>query len=409
MNSRVELVAPAGTLEKLRVALHYGADAVYLSGKEFGLRSRAGNFTLDEISTAVEEAHALGKRVYLTLNIFAHNRHIDSLRDYLSELKDIPLDAVIVSDPGVFSVVKSLLPSVGIHISTQANTTNMESVAFWRGLGADRVILSRELSLDEIADISSSAEIGTEVFVHGAMCISYSGRCLLSNYLAERNANLGDCAHPCRWEYTITEKKRPEEPFTVEQDREYTYIMSSRDLCMVRHLPALVRAGVSAFKIEGRMRSAFYVATATRIYSEALDRYYADPDGFNPDPSWEDDLAVTTVRGFTTGFYFGNPMSEGQIYDVKPSQIDQSFAGMVTGVDRPDGLIQVRVKNPISPGMTLRRMARLRARDSAARITRILDEKGTPIGRTHPEQTVLIEFPGNIEQHEILLASKEQT
>jgi putative protease len=399
---RVELVSPAGTLEKLRIALRYGADAVYLSGKQFGLRRRAGNLSVDEIALATAEAHGLGRRVYLTLNIFAHGRHIDGIREYCEEIKGIGVDAVIISDPGVFSLVHEAMPEMRIHISTQANTTNALGVRFWQKMGAVRVILSRELSLNEISEMAKGTSIDIEAFVHGAMCISYSGRCLLSSYLARRSANLGDCAHSCRWEYKLLEMERPDEPLGIEEDGDYTYIMSSRDLCMIEHVPELIRSGVSALKIEGRMKSAYYTASATRIYREAVDRYYDDPKGYRVDPAWTEELARTTTKGYTTGFYFGSPLGDGQKYDSQESPVDQSFLGIVTRTTRSDGLTEIKAKNKITPGIEAAFVSPDRSNDRVVTIYELFDKDMDPIDKTQPNQIVLARVSERMEELDIL-------
>lgn len=399
---KIELVAPAGTLSKLRVALKYGADAVYLSGKEFGLRKRAGNFTFDEISQGVSDAHASGRKVYLTLNIFAHNQHIEAMRKYCKNLKSTELDAVIVSDPGVFSIVREMMPDAKIHISTQANTTNSASVAFWEKLGADRVILARELSLKEITEITGNTSLDVETFVHGAMCISYSGRCLLSSYLANRGANLGDCAHPCRWEYRITEKKRPDEPLEIHEEDNYTYIMSSRDLCMIEHIAELAASGISAFKIEGRIKTEHYVASVTRIYREALDRYYDDPKEYKTDPAWIDELSRTTTKGFTTGFFFGNPLESGQIYGTHQSPTGQPFMGIVADTVRDNGFVGILSKNKMVTGMDVTCMSYRHADDRLIKILELRDEKGNMIEYSQPNQAVLAKLSEPVSANEII-------
>lgn len=272
-----ELVAPGGDIEKLKTAIEYGADAVYVGGEGFNLRMGATNLTTEEIKEATSWVHERGKKIYVALNIFARNYHVSGIRSYLKRLAEIPIDAVIVSDPGVFLTVREIAPHVPIHLSTQANTTNTKSLEFWHQQGMKRAVLARELTLGEIKEITNNAPIQTEVFVHGAMCMSYSGRCLLSGFMANRHANLGDCSHSCRWHYVLKEEKRPDETYPIVEDESGTFILSSKDLCMIQHIPELVHAGVTAWKIEGRMKSPYYVAAVTRVYREALDRYFADP------------------------------------------------------------------------------------------------------------------------------------
>ena len=389
-------------MSKLRVALHYGADSVYLSGREFGLRKRAGNFSLEEISQAVAETHAAGKKVYLTINIFARNRHIDPIKKYCKSLKSLGLDAVIVSDPGIFSIVRDMLPETKIHISTQANITNIASVTFWKKLGADRVILARELTLREIAEITNESAIDIETFVHGAMCISYSGRCLLSNYLAHRSANLGDCAHPCRWQYRVIEKKRPDEPLEICENGDYTYIMSSRDLCMIEHIPELIKAGISAFKIEGRIKTEHYVASVTRIYREAIDRYYADPKYYKTDTAWLDELSKTTNKGFTTGFFFGDPLDDGQVFGKHQSPANQPFMGIITSTNRNDGFIILQAKNKIVCDMELICLSKKFTGDRSLNVIELRDTDGKMIKYTQPNQIVLAKLSKPVSVNEIL-------
>jgi putative protease len=275
-----ELLAPAGDLEKLKIAILYGADAVYLGGRHFGLRAGAGNFAPDELTAGVDFAHTNGAKVYVTVNIFAHNRDLELLPGYLASLVDAGVDGVIVSDPGVLDLVRTGFPQLPVHLSTQANTTNWAAARFWSRQGVSRIILARELSLAEIKEISSKVEADLEIFVHGAMCMAYSGRCLLSNYLTGRDANRGDCAQSCRWQYTLMEEKRPGECFPVEEDERGTYILSSRDLCLIEHIPELMEAGIKSFKIEGRMKSANYVASVVKAYRAALDAYQHDPHNY---------------------------------------------------------------------------------------------------------------------------------
>ena len=285
-----ELLAPAGDLEKLKTALHYGADAVYLSGENYGLRAGAENFSMEEMAEGVTLAHKKGARVYLALNIFAHNADINSLPSYLREIESIGVDAIIVSDAGVIDVVKESLPGTELHLSTQANTTNWRSIAFWKKQGVSRVCVARELSLDEIREVKDRVDIEIEAFVHGAMCISYSGRCLISSYMTGRSANLGDCAHPCRYRYALVEETRLGEYFPVEEDERGTYMMSSKDLCMIEHLDKMFKAGIGALKIEGRTKGIAYVGNVVRIYRKAIDRYLDNQENYRPEPGWLDEL-----------------------------------------------------------------------------------------------------------------------
>src|SRR3990172_9478 len=287
-------------MEKLKAALHYGADAIYMSGERYGLRAAAENISPEEMAEGVKISHKRGARVYLALNAFAHNDDINCIQSYLKEIRPIELDAIIASDPGVIETVKEILPEMELHLSTQANTTNWRSVRFWKAQGVSRVCVARELSLNEIKEIKDKVDIEVESFVHGAMCISYSGRCLISRYMTGRSANLGDCAHPCRYRYALVEETRPGEYFPVEEDERGTYMMSSKDLCMVEHIDKMVTAGIDAFKIEGRTKGIAYVGNVVRVYRDGIDRYLNNPDGFHPDPSWMQELKAVSNRDYTT-------------------------------------------------------------------------------------------------------------
>ncbi len=304
--NRPELLAPAGDLEKLRFAFAYGADAAYLGGEEFGLRAMAGNFSLLELGRARDLAAAAGKKLYLTLNAFVRPAEMGRLEELLRELRPLELDAYIVSDPGVLALVRAVDPDRPLHLSTQANTGNAEAVNFWRAAGVSRVNLARELSLEEIRAIGGKTDMELEVFVHGAMCVALSGRCLLSAALTGRSANRGACTHPCRWRYSLVEETRPEEAFPIEEDARGTYLLNSRDLCLVDHLPELLGAGVRSLKIEGRMKGLYYVAVVTSVYRDALDRYLADPAGFRPDPAWRRELEKVSHRPYGRGFLFAD-------------------------------------------------------------------------------------------------------
>ena len=306
---RPELLAPSGNLEKLKIAVIYGADAVYLGGENFGLRAGAKNFTLEQLAEGIKFAHDRGKRVYLTLNIIPHNEDLVGLPEYVAKIKALDLDALIISDPGVLKIVKNIIPGMEVHLSTQASTTNYAAVNFWYEQGVRRVILARELSLEEIEEIikKSPPDMKIETFVHGAMCISYSGRCLLSNYMVGRDANRGNCAQSCRWRYYLMEETRPGEYFPVYEDERGTYIFNSKDLCMIEHLPLLIKAGISAFKIEGRMKSSYYVATVVKAYRDLIDSYLLKPDESFYNEKWLDEIKKVSHRYFTTGFYFAKP------------------------------------------------------------------------------------------------------
>ncbi len=346
-----ELLAPAGNMEKGKMAFLYGADAVYLGGKMFGLRAFADNFSLEEIKEITDFAHELGRKVYVTVNIFAHNNDIDKLPQYLQDLEKTGADALLVSDLGVLEVARRIVPNMPLHISTQANTTNYEAVLAWEKLGAKRVVLARELSLKEIEGIGAKAGIELEVFVHGAMCISYSGRCLLSSYLTGRDSNRGACTQACRWEYTLMEKKRPGQQFDIAEDDRGTYIMNSGDLCLIDYLPQLVNAGVSSFKIEGRMKSVHYVATVVSVYRKAIDTLVLG--GKKDSKVWHEELEKVSHRPYTTAFFLGKPGSEAQIYTTSSYEQTHDFVGIVTGYDEKLKMAYFEQRNHVAEGELL--------------------------------------------------------
>ena len=349
---KIELLAPAGDLEKLKIAVLYGADAVYFGGESFSLRAGAGNLTIEEIKEGVAFAHAHQAKAYLTLNIFAHNDDIEPLREYLAKIKDIPLDAFIISDPGIIMMVKELIPNAEIHLSTQSNMTNYMTAKFWHQQGVKRIVTARELTFSEIRRLRKEIpkEMELEAFVHGAMCISYSGRCLLSNFMIERDANRGMCAHPCRWKYRIVEEQRPGEYFLIEEDEHGTYILNSRDLCMIEHIPELAVSGVVSAKIEGRMKSIFYVATVVAAYRKAIDEYYKDPENYRFHPAWLAELKKVSHREFTTGFYFNQPTNRDQNYHTSAYTRDYSFVGLVKSYDEKTGYAVVEQRNKMNIG-----------------------------------------------------------
>ena len=347
-----ELLAPAGSLEKLKKAFVYGADAVYIGGEEFSLRAAADNFTVEEIREGAAFAHARGGRVYLTANVIPHNRDIDDYADYLRLVKDTGIDAVILSDLGMFAVTREIAPELEIHISTQANNVNYKSARMWRELGTRRVILAREMSLAEIGEIRERVqpELELEAFVHGAMCISYSGRCLLSNYMAGRDGNSGSCAHPCRWKYYLMEEQRPGEYMPVYENERGTFIYNSKDMCMIEHVDELVRAGLTSFKIEGRVKSEYYVATVVKAYRQAIDACCADPEHYVFDPEWLSELRKVSHRDYTTGFYFGRPGGTEQHYASSSYIREYDMVGIVTGYDPQTGMAKVVQKNRFFKG-----------------------------------------------------------
>ena len=399
---RPELVAPAGDIEKLKTAIEYGADAVYVGGEGFNLRMGATNLTIEEIKDATSWVHKRGKKIYLALNIFARNYHVSGIRSYLKKLAEIPIDAVIVADPGVFLTVKEIAPYIPIHLSTQANTTNAKSVEFWRQQGMKRVVLARELTLGEIKEITNSSTIETEVFVHGAMCMSYSGRCLLSSFMANRHANLGDCSHSCRWQYILKEENRPDETYPIVEDESGTFILSSKDLCMIQHIPELVRAGVSAWKIEGRMKSQYYVAAVTRIYREALDRYFADPCGYVYDQKWLSELEKVSHREYGTGFFFGNQGYNSQTTHPGNFYIKEyDYLGMINNV-LSDGVAEVLVKNRIMGNTPVEIIGRRLSEDFSQVLSDLRNEDNEPIEAAHAGQKALVKVSHPVHKYFML-------
>ena len=312
--NNIELLAPAGNLSRLKVALAYGADAVYAGGDSFSLRVRAKNFSDEELAEAIRYTHKKGKKIYIALNVIPHNDDIEEFIEYVKKIKELKPDAFIISDLGAFSLAKEHAPEIPIHISTQANNVNYKTVDMWHSLGAERVVLARELSFDEVKTIrkKTSPDVELEAFIHGAMCISYSGRCLLSGYMTGRESNSGDCAHPCRWNYTLMEEKRPGEHFPVYENDRGTFIFNSKDMCMIEYIPEFINSGVTSFKIEGRVKTEFYVATVVGVYRRAIDEYLKNPDGYKFNPEWFDELSKVSNRGYTTGFWLGKTDANSQ-------------------------------------------------------------------------------------------------
>jgi putative protease len=349
---RTELLAPAGDLEKLKMAIIYGADAVYLGGEAFGMRKASKNFTLDDIREGVEFAHTRGKKVYVTLNIVPHDKDMEGLEEYAKELEEAGVDAFIVSDPGMFTVIKRTTPNMEIHISTQASVTNYETIMFWYGLGVRRIVLARELSLEEITSITERLpeDMDIECFVHGAMCMSYSGRCLISNYMTGRDANMGDCAQPCRYKYHVVEEKRPGQYFPIEEHEDGTFIFNSKDLCMIEHLPEIINAGIHSLKIEGRVKSSYYVATVIRSYRMALDAYLKDPENYSYDPAWLSEIKKVSHRDFTTGFFFQKPGPADHVYGTSSYLRGYDFTGMVLDYDEKTKIATVEQRNRMFVG-----------------------------------------------------------
>lgn len=391
-----ELLAPAGNLEKLRVAIAYGADAVYFAGKNFGLRAFADNFSEEEIAAAVAVAHAAGRKAYVTVNIFPHNDDLAALPAYLAFLRDCGVDAAIVSDPGVFRLARSVAPGLSLHLSTQANTVNWAAALFWEELGVRRIVLAREVSLADIRLIRAKTSLELEAFVHGAMCISYSGRCLLSNYLASRDANRGECVQACRWRYHVVEETRPGQYLPVSEDAHGTYVFNSKDLCLLPHIPALVASGLDSFKIEGRMKSVHYVATVVKVYREALDAFAADPECFYVREEWLAELEKISHRPYTSGFAFGPTGRDDQLYGQATNSQSHDFVGLVWSYDPVSGWAEVEQRNNMKVGEEIE-VLRPQGGNFRQIITALRDESGEPIAvAPHPQQMVSMPMDGPV-------------
>ncbi len=384
-NNPVELLAPAGSFEKLEIAIHYGVDAVYLAAKEFSLRNFSENFTLDELQQAVQFAHRQGVKVYLACNIYARNDEQDAIVDFLKTLGEIGPDAIIVADSGIFMLAIELLPQIPLHISTQANTTNYQSALFWQKLGAKRINLARELSLKEINEITQRCDLDIEAFVHGAMCISYSGRCLLSSYMTNRDSNRGMCSHPCRYEYAVVEEHRPGQYMPIAEDSRGTYIFNSKDLCMIEHIPEMIQAGIVSLKIEGRVKGINYLGPTVKIYREAIDTYFANPAAYRVKEDWRKELSKTNFRGYCTGFYFGDPQQISPAYEGK-RHTDQIFIGKVIGLRDGPG-VNIEVRNKVFIGEVVEIISR-KGPARRDKINDILDESGQSLSFAQPGSRV---------------------
>ena len=393
-NGKPELLVPASSLEVLKVAVMYGADAVYIGGEMYGLRAKAKNFSMEDMAEGIEFAHEHGKRVFVTANITAHNRDLEGVREYFSELRKIQPDALIISDPGVFTIAKEICPEIEIHISTQSNNVNYETYLFWHRLGAKRVVSARELSIQEITEIRKNIpdELEIETFVHGAMCISYSGRCLLSNYFTGRDANLGACTHPCRWKYYIMEENRPGEYLPVEENERGTYIFNSKDLCMIEHIPDLIKAGIDSFKIEGRMKTALYVADVARTYRQAIDDYYTSPDLYTERMDYyREEISKCTYRQFTTGFFYGPTNHESQIYDSNTYVKEYTYLGLAGKAD-DNGYVEMEQRNKFSVGDQVEIM-KPSGENAMVTVENMLDEYGKQVESCpHPKQKIRVLF-----------------
>ena len=403
-----ELLIPASSLEVLKTAVIFGADAVYIGGEAFGLRAKAKNFSMEDMKEGIRFAHEHDVKVYVTVNILAHNDDLPGVRAYLEELKELAPDAFIIADPAIFELAKEICPEIERHISTQANNTNYGTYQFWWKLGAKRVVSARELSLKEIKEIRQNIpeEMEIESFIHGAMCISYSGRCLLSNYFTGRDANQGACTHPCRWKYAVVEETRPGEYMPVYENERGTYIFNSKDLCMIEYIPELIDAGIDSLKIEGRMKTALYVATVARTYRKALDDFKKDPGLYRRNMPWYlDQISNCTYRQFTTGFYFGKPDENTQIYDSNTYVREYTYLGIVGG--ERDGMYRIEQRNKFSVGETIEIM-KPNGDNIEVVVKRIVDEEGNDQeSAPHSKQVLYLDLDGKADQYDILRKKEE--
>lgn len=405
----IELLIPASSLEVLKTAVLFGADAVYIGGEAFGLRAKAKNFSMEEMAEGIKYAHERGVKVYVTANILAHNRDLEGARAYFKELGEIGPDALIISDPGMFTIAKQELPDMDIHISTQANNTNYATFLFWKNMGARRVVTARELSLEEIKEIRKNIpdDMEIETFVHGAMCISYSGRCLLSSFMAGRDANQGACTHPCRWKYAVVEESRPGQYMPVYENERGTYIFNSKDLCMIEHIPELIRAGIDSFKIEGRMKTALYVATVARTYRLAIDDFLKSEEYYRSRiPFYREEISKCTYRQYTTGFFFGKPDENTQIYDSNVYMREYTYLGMAEAV-LPDKRIQIEQRNKFLVGETIEVM-KPDGSNIEVVVKGITDTDNVPMESCpHPKQKLYIDLGIDMEPGDILRKKEE--
>ena len=400
----IELLLPASSLEVLKVAVIFGADAVYIGGEVYGLRAKAKNFSKEDMAEGIAFAHEHNVKVYVTANILAHNDDLEGVREYFKELKELKPDALIIADPAVFTLAKEICPEIDIHISTQANNTNYGTYQFWNRLGATRVVSARELSLAEIKEIRQNIpeDMEIETFIHGAMCISYSGRCLLSNYFTGRDANQGACTHPCRWKYAVVEEQRPGEYLPVYENERGTYIFNSKDLCMIEHIPELIDAGIDSFKIEGRMKTALYVATVARTYRKAIDDYLESEEKYRKNMPWyQEQISNCTYRQFTTGFFFGKPSEEAQIYDSNTYIKEYTYLGIV-GPQNAEGLYEIEQRNKFSVGETIEVM-KPNGENTKVQVRRIVNEEGEDMeSAPHPKQKLWIDLGVTLDAFDIL-------
>ena len=399
-----ELLVPASSLEVLKIAVIFGADAVYIGGEAFGLRAKAKNFSMEDMKEGIAFAHEHGVKVYVTANILAHNDDLEGVREYFQELKEIKPDALIISDPGVFMIAKEVCPEIERHVSTQANNTNYGTYQFWYQQGAKRVVSARELSLKEIKEIRANIpdDLEIETFIHGAMCISYSGRCLLSNYFTGRDANQGACTHPCRWKYAVVEEKRPGEYLPVYENERGTYIFNSKDLCMIEHIDDIMESGIDSLKIEGRMKTALYVATVARTYRKAIDDYLESPQKYRANMTWyQEQISNCTYRQFTTGFFYGKPDENTQIYDSNTYVKEYTYLGYIEEVTE-EGLGRITQRNKFSVGETIEVM-KPNGENVEVTVQRILDEDGNSVeSAPHPQQRLYVDLGIELCQYDLL-------
>lgn len=401
---KVELLAPAGSLAKLKYALVYGADAVYIGGEEFSLRVAAKNFTADEIKEGIEFAHNMGKKVYITANIIPHNDDIKNFGEFAKKVESLGADAIIISDPGMFAVAKRVAPSLDIHISTQANNTNYESASFWYSQGAKRVILARELSFSEISEIRKNTppDLELECFVHGAMCISYSGRCLLSNYMAQRDSNMGACAHPCRWKYSLVEEKRPGEYMPVFENERGTFIYNSKDLCMIEHINEVIESGITSLKIEGRVKNELYVATVVKAYRNEIDAYYNEGENYKFNPENLEELKKISYRGYTTGFFNGKPKGSEQVYTSSTYIQNYQTTAVAVGFDKQTKTVTLEQRNRFFVGDEVEFLMP-HGENKKFKITEMTDADGNPITvAPHPQMLVKFKVDFDVENYSIV-------
>lgn len=400
-----ELLAPAGDLEKLKIAVLYGADAVYIGGEAYSLRAKAKNFDKEAMAEGIRFAHEHGAKVYVTANIFAHNADFEGMADYFKEIYELGADAVLISDLGVFAVAREAAPDLEIHVSTQANNTNYQSARMWYQLGARRVVVARELSLREIREIREKipADMEIEAFVHGAMCISYSGRCLLSNYLSGRDANKGACAHPCRWKYHLVEETRPSEYMPIEENERGTYIYNSKDLCMIDHIPDLIDAGVVSLKIEGRMKTPFYVGTVIKAYRQAIDDYFEDPAKYEQNREYYlDEVSKASHRDYTTAFYYGRPDGNQQVYTNNSYIRPYDFIGVVQEASDAEGYAWIEQRNKFSVGEEIEVMP-AKGPSFSMTVTEIYNEAGESVeSAPHPQEKLRVQFSQPVQPFDML-------